>query len=501
MAVTEQNFVAVFERLKAIDLSGTGPPAPPFGAELTVDAVRRPIEEAADALPLVFRRVYVDPLLAQLPHALLLLEQQGDPELTQAITETLAGAVYDHETAEIAAPLHRFLAVISNFYRSFLSAKRRARADLPLREFVPPLAMFQHSGRRGPFTLTVPTVDRLCGGGVGVVSLPSTYRQHPILWASLAHETGGHDVLHADPGLLDELATGVGAFFGGGSSFDPDHLTGAQLLSILWSWWIDEAASDVYGLLNIGPTFGLNLIAFFAALIARGHGLDQPTLRTGSGTNPTDLLDSHPIDILRPHLAIGVIQSLRGLNPTVRDGYIRDLNALTDLCARGAQEVKIVGFLPLQGGGSLPLNVALPLKDMQDAARRVGTFIASTRLHSLDDHSIQELETWDDADEAVAVRIADILENDRSAVGAGDDAQLLAGATLAVLDQPQSYDTVTRRLDEALDFSFTTDPIWGLPLPDPIFVPEREVERGARLDRYAVSVELVSRTIAPATVS
>lgn len=500
MPVTEQNFRALFERVKAIDLFGEGPPERPFAEPPSVDIVRRPIEAAADALPLVFRRVYVDPLLAQLPHALLTLEQQGDPELTGAITETLAGAVYDHRAAEVAAPLHRFLAVVSNFYRSFLSAKRRARAQLPLREFVPPLAMFQHSGRRGPFTLTSPTVERLCGSNVGVVSLPSTYREHPILWASLAHETGGHDVLHADPGLLDELAAGVESFFGGAGSLDPDHLTGAQLLSILWSWWIDEAASDVYGLLNIGPTFALNLIAFFAALIARGQHIEEPTLRTRSGRSPNELLDSHPVDILRPHLAIGVIQSLRGLSPSVRTGYINDLNALTDLCARGAQEVEIIGFLPLQGGGSLPLNVALPLKDMQDAARRVGAFIASARLRSLDNHNIQELETWDDADESVAVRISDILKNDHSAVGAGDDAQLLAGATLAVLYQSASYDTVTSHLDAALDFSFTTDPIWGLPLPDPVFVPDREVERETRLDRYALSVQLVSRTAASAPV-
>lgn len=501
MPVAEQNFRAVFERLKAIDLFGEGPPTPPFRA-VTVDAVRPSIEETAVALPLVFRRVYVDPLLDQLPHALLLLQQTGNPEVAQALTETLAGAVYDHGSHEIAAPLHRFLAVVSNFYRSFLSAKRRARAELPLRGFVPPLAMFQHSGRRGPFTLTGPTVEQLCGSSVGVVSLPSVYREHPLLWASLAHETGGHDVLHADPGLLDELAAGIGSFFGGGASLNPAHPTAAQLVKILWTWWIDEAASDVYGLLNIGPTFAHNLIAFFAALNSRApHGPDQPTLRTSTPRTENGLLDTHPVDVLRPHLAIGVIQSLRGLSASTRDRYINDINTLTNLCAGGAQEVGIVGSLPLQGGGSLQLNHRLPLSDMQDAARRVGTFIASARLRSLDDHSIQELETWDDPDETTAARIADLLKNNASVVGAGDDAQLLAGATLAVLDKPTSYDTITSRLNDALDFSFATDPIWGLPLPDPLYVPDREIEDEARLDRYAVSVELVGRTAVSTTMT
>jgi hypothetical protein len=497
--VTEQNFRAIFDRLRAIDLFGQGPPDPPFGTTLTVEAVKPSIESASTRLPLVYRRVYVDPLVSQLQAVLQALEPLK-PEDRQMAIEALAGAVYDHSVHEVAAPLHRFLAVISNLYRSFLDAQRRMRAHLPLRGFTPPLALFQHSGRKGPYTYGVDAIESLCGGLAGVVSLPSTYRDHPLLWASLAHETGGHDVLHADPGLLEELGDGVAAFFGGAGGFDPLHLTGAQVLAILWSWWIDEAASDVYGLLNIGPAFGLNLIAFFAALNARAHHTDQPVLRIRSGQSVEERLDRHPIDVLRPHIAIGVIQSLRGLNPSVRDGYVRDLNMLTDLCSGGAQNVEVVGFLPLQGGGTLPLNAALPLKDMQDAARRVGAFIASTPLHALGNHSIQDIETWDDADEAVAVRIAEILKSNHSAVGGGDDAQLLAGATLALLDQPAAYDTVTSRLDEALDFSFATDPIWGLPIPDQLYVPDAEVEAGSRLDRYAFEVQLVGRTAASATV-
>ncbi len=54
--------------------------------------------------------------------------------------------------------------------------------------------------------------------------------------------------------------------------------------------------------------------------------------------------------------------------------------------------------------------------------------------------------------------------------GQGDDAALLAGATLAAFDQPGAYDTITARLDEALDASFASDPIWGTPTPDRSFV-------------------------------
>ena len=150
--------------------------------------------------------------------------------------ETLAGAVYQHADADVAPDLHRFLAVISNFYRSFLDSRQRLSAGFPLIEQDPPLAMFQHSGEAGPFTITAENVRQLTGGTVGVVSLPATYRKHPVLWASLAHETGGHDVLHADEALLPELTAGVKAMFGGGTRRRrPDD---------------DPAARDALGLLD-----------------------------------------------------------------------------------------------------------------------------------------------------------------------------------------------------------------------------------------------------------
>jgi hypothetical protein len=98
---------------------------------------------------------------------------------------------------------------------------------------------------------------------------------------------------------------------------------------------------------------------------------------------------------------------------------------------------------------------------MQQAARNVGGFIATARLRALNGHSIQDIETWDDADEAKAQAIKKAMLEGQSVNTLGDDAQLLAGATLALLDQPARYDAVTRALDQALDRSFQSDPIWG----------------------------------------
>jgi hypothetical protein len=211
MTVSQENFMKLFARLASLDLSGTGPPDVPFqGDPPAVDSVEAAIQPAADRLPLLFRDAYIDPLESNLRHTLLSL--QGDPTLV----ETVAGAIYDHGVDAVDPELDRFLAVISNLYRSFLEAGRRAAAGFPqLEEQLPPLAVFQHDGRGGPFTVPVDGIESLFEGTVGVVSLPSTYRDHSLLWASLAHETGGHDVLHADPTLLPELGAGIRAFFGG----------------------------------------------------------------------------------------------------------------------------------------------------------------------------------------------------------------------------------------------------------------------------------------------
>jgi hypothetical protein len=46
-----------------------------------------------------------------------------------------------------------------------------------------------------------------------------------------------------------------------------------------------------------------------------------------------------------------------------------------------------------------------------------------------------------------------------------NDAQLLSGATLALLQDTSTYDRVVARLNEALDASFRTDELWGAVSP------------------------------------
>ncbi len=455
-------FIQLYQRLLRIDFSGTAGEALPHGATLL-----KAVSAGANMLPRVYSDGYAQPLEQNVKR---LLQLDAARRLESGTVETLTAAVYQHHRngAANAQQLDRFLAVISNLYRSFLDKTKRAAANVPLTATLPPLAMFQHSGESGPFTVTSEQVNRLIGASSGVVSMPATYADDPFIWAALAHETGGHDVTHADSGLLDELAQNVPMALAGMPT--PQGISRKDLAQ-LWAHWIDEASADVYGLLNIGPAFAPNLAVFFAALEAEGANV-APTLRTVSGFDPNDpsqTLDPHPTDILRLHLAAGVIDTLTGLAKESRDKYNQMIDDLATILATGPT-VTIRGNIPLSRDHLQTIDVQVPLADMQQAARNIGGFIATAKLATLGGHSIQEIETWDNNDEARALAVKNAVLAGQSIANLGDDAQLLAGVTLALLDRPDLYDPATRALNDGLDLSFKRDPIWGAPQPDAIFI-------------------------------
>jgi hypothetical protein len=452
-------FLTLCNTLAEIDLFGMAGEPLPEG-----NALKKAVQVGAPLLPPTYATAYTQPLEADLSR-LISLARRGDP----TTIETLTGAIYQHAPNDPnKSALDRFLAVISNLYWSFLDKDKRAAIGVSVAETLPPLAMFQHDGSAGPFTLPVDDVQQLIGANVGVVSLPATYAPHPVIWAALAHETGGHDVTHADAGLLAEMGAGIAAAFAG-MALDPS--ISRDQLAQLWSYWIDEASADTYGLLNVGPAFAPNLAAFFAALNVRAIG-GQPSLRMESGfsqNDPNQLLDAHPTDIVRLHLAIGVIESLAGLSGDSRSSYVQMIEWLATTLGKG-DTVRVVGNIPTPDNQLQPFQVQVPLAVMQQAARNVGGYIATARLKALKGHSIQDIETWDDSDEAISQAIRTALAASQSIVSLGDDAQLLAGATLALLDHPENYKAVTDSLNAALDKSFQTDPIWGVPAADAAYI-------------------------------
>lgn len=429
------------------------------------------IESGSVFVPRVYRQDYTAPLQNNLPVFIARLQTESISTIIAAL-QPFGAPLYQHNPkttkTNVRPQLRRFLAVVSNLYRSFVSEKKRKSIDVPVVTETPPLAFFQWDGEKGPYTITSDTMLREIGTPISVVSLPHSYSDHPIVWSSLTHEVCGHDVVHADEQLVPELVAGIRALFSP-QGFDPNaEATGDALNALIWSYWIDEAVADVYGILNMGPTFALNLGAFFYAFLSNAfirQGINPPpvpSLRTQSGPDPANenRMDNHPTDILRLHLAIGVIENLSGLSAAVRQAYISDIEAVAKVAANGAWSVQLQGAIEIFHANWRIINVQVPLAEAQEGARRAGAFIATAVLPALRNHTIQDIETWDDADEKAASEIASLILQNKSIVGMGDDAQLLAGATSAVLAKTGLYESATVLLNAALDDSYKTDPVW-----------------------------------------
>src|SRR5215468_9531112 len=108
------SFVELYKRLLQIDLFGTA------GEDLPSNATS--LAKAITAGELLLPRAYADGYARPLETNLRrVLQMDAAGRLEEGTVETLTGAVYQHRPdSASAAPLNRFLAVISNLYRSFL---------------------------------------------------------------------------------------------------------------------------------------------------------------------------------------------------------------------------------------------------------------------------------------------------------------------------------------------------------------------------------------------
>jgi hypothetical protein len=472
MRVDLTKFKALYDRLFQIDYDGAVP-----GICVSLNnaaSIRAATAKGTPFLPPTYQEQFAAPMDAKLPGVMSKLDQQvqsGErPAAYRALVlEALYGAIYQHgfqvTPVEARPQLKRFLAVVSNLYRSFVDANKLTAAGVTLATEIPPLALFQ-SVSDGPFTIESDLMKEKFGLSIGVVSLPATYCNDPVIWAGLSHEIGGHDVVHADAGLVEEMESKTRALLA--PVFKPrrNH-DNATLNALIWSYWMDEAAADVYGVLNMGPSFALNLAGFLAAFRAKRRGqtaAGDPFVTNDTAVLPNGDMDAHPVDLLRFQIAIGAVEGLKGLSAGRRNDYVASIEAVADLVGFGVTEIGLRGRVTIDGDNKVDVHADMKLSDAAAAARRVGKMLATDKFARLNNHSVQDIETWDDADEDIAQDICDKVLAGKSIVASGDDAQLLAGVTMALLQKPDLYKVATKSLEEALDDSFDRDPIWGATL-------------------------------------
>jgi hypothetical protein len=352
------------------------PPAPQDFATL-----RARVGEASARLPDVYRRTFAEPLLRTLDElgpAGFARVLAADPDRQGAARLLLdaAQAVLQHGERFQARASAAFQEVVSDLYDGFLSAEARRGVKPPEGGTVPPLVRWG-SAEDGPYTWAAPATASV-GLQAGVVSLPAANASGGLLaWATVAHETAGHDVVEADRGLEDELGRAVkGALL-------RDKM--GLALADYWGDRVSESSADVLGVLNMGPAAAISLIGYFRAMSAAFGG--PGTLRNVGRKD-----DPHPADIARAYLAAETVRLLSF------EGAGRWADRLEAEAERDLGRIRL---------GDVQVTPAVA----RESAASVARAIARTRLQALEGRSLLEIQDWTDRDEAIVAKLRDAVRD------------------------------------------------------------------------------------------
>jgi len=408
----------------------SGPPEPTDYADLT-----RRLAAARSKLPPLYRTTAADPFIAALADLgagkfAQLLATDPKRERTAGLMLDIAQAILQNGEGYEAKATDAFQEIISDLYDGFLSAEDRRGVKEPDYEKIAPLVKWGNPGF-GPYTWPVDATKSF-GLGVGIVNLPPANARHGLCaYAALGHETGGHDILHADEGLLRELGQRVRAAVVA-AKLGPD-------LGAYWSSRIDEAASDVLGVLNLGPAAAVGLIAYFRGIRA-AFGGGAALASDGAATDP------HPADIVRGWLAAETVRLLE----------FTDAAAWAEAIAKETD--KDAGTIRLAGQ-----RVTLPRA--KKSAAIVARTVATDRLAALDGHALAQIQNWRDSDELLVSKLAPSLTKRSSLpadyAGGTYAAHVVAAAVMAALGKGAAIPVIFGRMLDVLKVMHDANPSWG----------------------------------------
>ncbi|PES10274.1 hypothetical protein [Bacillus cereus] len=424
----------------AIFDSDTGPSNPKDYNEL-----RGKLEACREKLPLLYQKAVFEPFLKTLNDIgrdgfnEILLRSDDLPQVMFDIAQAILqyGEGYNQKATRA------FQEVVSDIYDGFLSNEDRRRVKRPDKSVIPPLVKWGNPGK-GPYTCTIDTTSETFGLQTGIVSLPPVNARHGVLaWGALGHETGGHDILHADTGLLKELSTSVF-----------NELIKQNLNDGLPEYWasrIDETASDVLGILNMGPAAGISLIGYFRGLLAASQG--KPELRNIGPEN-----DPHPADILRGYLAASTVKLLSF------DGAKNWAEVIASETDKDLKTILLDG-------------TQVSAEDARKSAEIVASVIAQSRLQVLGGHALSEIQNWRNTDEMIVqqlrsnLSVVNPLPNKfESGVSA---THVVAASVVEAVSSNGNLPRIFDRMLGMLNILHDANPSWGplyIALPGNIFL-------------------------------
>jgi hypothetical protein len=226
-----------------------------------------------------------------------------------------------------------------------------------------------------------------------------------------------------------------------------------------WKYTMDETASDVCGLLNLGPAAGIGLAVLLISITE---------MRTGKRNLVSSgrLSDVHPIHAIRVLLAADVIRNIPDLDAHVAGMWADALEGIVDKYIDNKNEY----VLYTQTESGKEKNTEIPYDDMRNTVKIVAKTLAFTPLMSLEGHSLSEINTWANSDETIALRIAnELLDKKEPSIISGkyEDtiyaAHIISGAVIALANMAD-LQTTTDLAINALNKMYDTNHVFhGFP--------------------------------------
>jgi len=383
-------------------------------------------------LPRLYRRVVYRPYRAELQDlgedefdSILAADPQREGEASLVLD--IAHAILQNGEGYNRLATDAYQEVVADLYDGFLSAEDRAGVKPPDHGVVAPLVKWG-SPESGPYTWSVDSTSEY-GSAAAIVSLPPSHARSGLMgWSALGHETAGHDILHADDGLLLELKHNV-----------REALAAKKLPGDLPTYWadrIDETASDVLGILNMGPAAGIGLIAYF-------RGFDKHSRLSSVGAAD----DDHPADILRGYLAA----------ETVRLLAFKASAAWAEALTR--ETSRDVGVIRLAGRTVNPEAV-------RRSAMIVAHVLVRRPLRSLEGRALEQIQNWRERDEKVVADLRRVLQSSqpvryKRTTGHYAAHTVAAAVYEALRSKGADVTRIFRRMLAILKTMHNDNPAWG----------------------------------------
>lgn len=203
------NLSTCIENIRKAVLSNLQAPEAPTD----YDQLRGRLEAVKDKFPARYKETVIEPFI----QALVKLGKSGFTEILLRDSQRnniarlmldIAQAILQKGEGYNALATDAFQEIVSDLYDGFLSAEDRVGVKEPDLSKIPALVKWGEP-ESGPYTWPVDATSYF-GLKVAIVSVPPIHAESGILaWACIPHEVCGHDVLHADNGLTEELAEAV----------------------------------------------------------------------------------------------------------------------------------------------------------------------------------------------------------------------------------------------------------------------------------------------------